>query len=61
VLDGSTLVKGDNSYFVATGATDGSLVVGVSRFGSRIRTESIVLRNRSGTIRRVVADHSAEK
>lgn len=61
VLDGSTLVKGDNTYFVATGVTDGSLVAGVSRFGDRIRTESIVLRSRSGTIRRVVADHSAEK
>ncbi|HZK59699.1 MAG TPA: fructose-bisphosphatase class II, partial [Cryobacterium sp.] len=31
------------------------------RIGPMIRTESIVLRSRSGTLRRVVADHLAEK
>jgi fructose-1,6-bisphosphatase II len=33
----------------------------VRRKGPVIRTESIVLRARSGTIRRVIADHLAEK
>jgi len=33
----------------------------VRRKGPIIRTESIVLRARSGTIRRIVADHQAEK
>jgi fructose-1,6-bisphosphatase II len=46
---------------VATGVTDGGLVDGVRRKGPIIRTESIVLRSRSGTIRRVVADHLAQK
>jgi len=46
---------------VATGVTDGQLVGGVRRKGPIIRTESIVLRGRSGTIRRVIADHLAEK
>jgi fructose-1,6-bisphosphatase II len=55
------LVKGDNTFFVATGVTDGGLVEGVRRKGPIIRTESIVLRSKSGTIRRVVADHLAEK
>jgi fructose-1,6-bisphosphatase II len=33
----------------------------VRRKGPVIRTESIVLRSRSGTIRRVIADHLVEK
>ncbi|MFK3670088.1 class II fructose-bisphosphatase [Leifsonia aquatica] len=55
------LVQGDNTFFVATGVTDGGLVEGVRREGPIIRTESIVLRSKSGTIRRVIADHLAEK
>ena len=57
----SDLVKGDNTFFVATGVTDGNLVRGVQRKGPIIRTESIVLRARSGTIRRVLADHLVKK
>ncbi|RXZ85782.1 class II fructose-bisphosphatase [Agromyces atrinae] len=55
------LVSGDNTFFVATGVTDGGLVQGVRRKGPIIRTDSIVLRSRSGTIRRVQADHLVEK
>ena len=61
VLGINDLVTSDNTYFVATGVTDGQLVDGVRRAGPVIHTESIVLRGRSGTIRRVVADHVAEK
>jgi fructose-1,6-bisphosphatase II len=61
ILGINDLVSSDNTYFVATGVTDGQLVGGVRRKGPIIRTESIVLRGRSGTIRRVVADHLAEK
>lgn len=61
VLGADDLVRGDNTYFVATGVTHGELVDGVQRKGPIIRTESLVLRSRSGTIRRVVADHLAEK
>ncbi|WP_066040427.1 class II fructose-bisphosphatase [Herbiconiux solani] len=55
------LVRGDNTFFVATGVTDGGLVAGVKRLGPIIRTESIVLRSHSGTIRRIEADHLMEK
>jgi fructose-1,6-bisphosphatase II len=55
------LVAGDNTFFVATGVTDGGLVAGVKRLGPIIRTESIVLRSHSGTIRRIEADHLVEK
>ncbi|MFB2556565.1 class II fructose-bisphosphatase [Herbiconiux liangxiaofengii] len=55
------LVKSDNTFFVATGVTDGGLVAGVKRLGPIIRTESIVLRSHSGTIRRIEADHLAAR
>ena len=61
VYDTDSLVASENTYFVATGVTDGQLVAGVRRLGPIIRTESIILRSRSGTIRRVSADHLAEK
>jgi fructose-1,6-bisphosphatase II len=61
VYEADDLVKGDNTFFVATGVTDGALVRGVERKGPIIRTESIVLRARSGTIRRVTADHLVQK
>lgn len=61
VYEADELVKGDNTFFVATGVTDGNLVAGVRRKGPIIRTESIVLRARSGTIRRITADHLVEK
>ncbi|RCK68153.1 class II fructose-bisphosphatase [Desertihabitans brevis] len=61
VYDAEQLVTSDNTFFVATGITDGNLVAGVRRDGPVIRTESIVLRSRSGTIRRVTADHLVQK
>ena len=61
ILGIDDLVTSDNTYFVATGVTDGQLVDGVRKRGPVIHTESIVLRGRSGTIRRVGADHLAEK
>ena len=61
ILGIDDLVTSDNTYFVATGVTDGQLVEGVRKRGPVIRTESIVLRGRSGTVRRVVAEHLAEK
>jgi len=61
VLELDDMVSGDNTFFVATGVTDGGLVDGVRRKGPIIRTESIVMRGKSGTVRRVVADHLAAK
>ncbi|AMM20007.1 fructose 1,6-bisphosphatase [Frondihabitans sp. PAMC 28766] len=61
VLTGDDLVAGDNTYFVATGVTDGALVAGVRRENGVIRTESLILRSLSGTQRRVTADHLEAK
>ncbi|MBC7443800.1 MAG: class II fructose-bisphosphatase [Ramlibacter sp.] len=61
LLELDDMVSGDNTFFVATGVTDGGLVDGVRRQGPIIRTESIVLRAKSGTTRRVIAEHLASK
>src|ERR1700754_571278 len=61
VYTAEELVTSDNTFFVATGVTDGMLVRGVQRKGPIIRTESIVLRSHSGTIRRITADHLVSK
>lgn len=61
VLDADQLVRTDNCYFVATGVTDGGLCAGVRRTGERIHTDSVVLRARSGTLRRVLAEHREDK
>lgn len=61
VYEADELVSSNNTFFVATGVTDGNLVRGVRRRGRIIHTESIVLRSRSGTVRRVAADHLAQK
>ena len=61
IYDQDELVQGDNTIFVVTGVTDGSLVKGVARHGSVVETESLILRSKSGTIRRIQATHLASK
>ena len=61
VLTTDDLVRGDNSYFVGTGITDGTLLKGVRYRRGTIRTQSIVMRSTSGTIRIVDAEHQDEK
>jgi fructose-1,6-bisphosphatase II len=61
VLDLDDLVQGDNCFFAATGVTDGELLRGV-RFDSRgATTESLVMRSKSGTVRRIDARHRLKK
>lgn len=61
VYEADELVTGDNTIFVATGVTDGQLVAGVDRRGDHIYTESVVLRGRSGTLRRISSEHLVSK
>jgi fructose-1,6-bisphosphatase II / sedoheptulose-1,7-bisphosphatase len=50
------MVKGD-CVFAATGVTSGSLLSGV-RFGKDvIRTDTVVMRSVTGTVRRIKAEH----
>ena len=55
------LVKGDDCFFSATGVTDGDVLQGVRYRGTTASTESIVMRARSGTVRRVQATHDRSK
>ena len=61
VLQGDDLVRGDNVFFVATGITDGELLRGVRYRGGGATTESLVMRSRSGTIRRLSSQHRLAK
>ena len=62
VLDQDDLVSGDDVFFSATGVTDGDVLQGVRYHGSKgATTESIVMRSRSGTVRRVAATHDRAK
>ena len=60
VLRTNDLVSGD-CFFAATGITDGDLLQGVRYRGDGATTDSIVMRSRSGTIRRIEADHHWKK
>jgi fructose-1,6-bisphosphatase II len=62
VLGVEDLVKGEDVFFSATGVTDGDLLQGVRYLGAgAATTESLVMRSRSGTVRRVHARHDRSK
>jgi fructose-1,6-bisphosphatase II len=61
VLGLNDLVASDNVFFVATGITDGELLSGVRHTGGYVTTESLVMRSKSGTVRRVSAQHQMSK
>jgi fructose-1,6-bisphosphatase II len=56
------LITSDDCFFSATGVTDGDVVQGVHYLSAgRATTESLVMRSRSGTVRRVHATHDRTK
>jgi fructose-1,6-bisphosphatase II len=61
VLRTNDLVSGDDVFVAATGVTTGSLLQGVQYTQGGAITDSIVMRSRSGTVRRVVAQQSLAK
>ena len=61
VLRTDDLVRGDNVFFSATGITDGEMLQGVHYTGNFATTDSLVIRSRSGTMRRIQATHPIEK
>jgi fructose-1,6-bisphosphatase II len=62
VLHRDELVAGEDVFFSATGITDGDVLQGV-RYPSAggASTESLVMRSRSGTVRRISAHHDRAK
>jgi fructose-1,6-bisphosphatase II len=62
VLSAEDLVQGEDVFFSATGVTDGDVLQGVRYEGDRgASTESLVMRSRSGTVRRIAARHDRAK
>jgi fructose-1,6-bisphosphatase II len=61
VLRTNDLVSGEDVFVAATGVTTGSLLQGVKYTPGGAITDSIVMRSRSGTVRRVVAQQSLAK
>ena len=61
VLTADDLVQGDDVFVAATGVTSGALLRGVRVVRDRVETESIVMRSRSGTVRRIQASHPLTK
>jgi fructose-1,6-bisphosphatase II len=61
VLFTTDLVNSDNVFFVATGITDGELMRGVTYRAGGATTDSLVMRSKSGTIRRVESMHRLAK
>ena len=61
VLTEDDLVQGEDVFVAATGVTSGALLRGVRRISDRVETDSIVMRSRSGTFRRIQASHPLTK
>ena len=61
VLTTDDLVASDNVFVAATGVTSGALLRGARASAQGVETESIVMRSRSGTVRRIAAYHPSEK
>ena len=61
VLTTDDLVSGDDVFVAATGVTTGALLRGVRYTADGALTDSIVMRSRSGTVRRIEATHAFDK
>ncbi len=55
------LVASEDCFFSATGVTDGDVLQGVRFRAGHATTESLVMRSRSGTVRRIQATHDRTK
>jgi len=61
VLTTDDLVRSENVFVAATGVTTGALLRGVRYVRDGAVTDSIVMRSRSGTVRRIEARHQLTK
>jgi fructose-1,6-bisphosphatase II len=61
VLTTNDLVSGEDVFVAATGVTTGALLRGVRYTKGGAVTDSMVMRSRSGTVRRIEAEHAFEK
>lgn len=61
VLKLEDLVRDDNLVFSATGITSGTLLSGVQRKGNLATTETLLIRGRSRTIRKIQSSHYIDR
>ncbi len=61
VLTMSDLVSSEDVFFAATGITNGDLLQGVSYYKDGARTDSLVMRGLTGTVRQIISTHRLEK
>lgn len=61
VLTMNDMVKSEDVFFAATGVTGGDLLQGVEYVAGGATSESLVMRSRSGTIRRIQTEHHWRK
>jgi fructose-1,6-bisphosphatase II len=61
VLTMNDLVASEDVFFAATGVTDGEFLDGVKYTGSGARTDSLVVRGQTGTVRQIIATHRWDK
>jgi fructose-1,6-bisphosphatase II len=61
VLTMDDLVSSEDVFFAATGITNGELLQGVRYFGNGARTDSLVVRGLTGTVRQITANHRLDK
>ena len=61
VLDINDLVSSDDVFFAATGVTNGDFLRGVRYLPDGATTESLTMRSKSGTIRKIEATHRWSK
>jgi fructose-1,6-bisphosphatase II len=54
-------VRGEDVFFAATGVTGGDLLEGVEYTAGGAVSESLVMRSRSGTVRRIKTEHHWRK
>lgn len=61
ILTMDDLVSSEDVFFAATGITDGELLKGVHYYGHSARTDSLVVRGLTGTVRQIIATHRLDK
>lgn len=61
ILTMDDLVSSEDVFFAATGITDGELLKGIKYTGEGARTDSLVVRGLTGTVRRIEATHKLDK
>jgi fructose-1,6-bisphosphatase II len=61
VITMDDLVASEDVFFAATGITDGQLLDGVIYYSHGARTDSLVIRGKTGTVREIISRHNFDK